>query len=425
MKKFALNTLVLSALWFTGGVVAKENIYGVGVDKQKVCPVMEKSLGQLFYVNVDGFGPNVIGAIHPDYIKLVKMLNIGGVVPQFGRKEPDTIQAATQALFSAPQQPLLIAINSAKIAYQGPTGNNNVSMGLGAGSGWMKSYQAKNSACFEQQTFLDAFLHKALGLNQTLGPTLDRNKHWGTQFKSDESLQRVVQKILNDHSTMGIKTTLKHFPYSPVSKTADSLNKDPVLARLGIFKRLAKNSDFILNSHLFNPNIDNKYVASLSREWVGLLKRDVGYQGLIIADAPLKLADKTTNRLTKGWLARHPKDDPKAVLVARAILAGNDMVMLQGVARDTIRLYEQVAQMACRNDPDGRLLQARIVDSYQRITKFKNNNRGVLSYRPKVDLGLINEVLGYKAQLAASSCSADEGNQFAFLQLKQRILEVR
>jgi hypothetical protein len=123
-------------------------------------------------------------------------------------------------------------------------------------------------------------------------------------------------------------------------------------------------------------------------------------------------------------LSRHPKDDPKAVFVARSILAGHDMVLLLGVARQTIDLYEQLAVMACRDDPDGRLLTARITDSHGRIERFKKRYRGALSYRPKVDKVLIDDVLAYKDKLNAASCAGGE-SQFEFLQLRQRVLEVR
>ncbi|NQZ10698.1 MAG: hypothetical protein HRT35_26400, partial [Algicola sp.] len=350
---------------------------------------------------------------------LVKLLNIGGVVPRFGSKNPAVIAASTDALFRAPQQPLLLGINKTQLTLTTALGEKSVTVGLDNAAGWRKNQpnkampESELKPCFEQHTFIDAFLYKVLGLNQALGPTIDQNPS-----------PKVVTSILNSYDNMGLKTTLKHYPFKPGS--AIGLSKSQVLDQLAIFKTLGKRSDFILATNAFNSYIDSKKIATLSREWIGLLKRDLGYKGLIIADsiATLRGDDKSLRQLSKGWLSRHPKDDPKAVFVARSILAGHDMVLLQGVARQTIDLYEQLSVMACRDDPDGRLLAARITDSYGRIVRFKKRYRGALSYRPKVDKALIDDVLAFNDKLNSSSCGAG-GNQFEFLQLKQRILEVR
>jgi hypothetical protein len=74
--------------WFSGVNASEVKPYGIALNSQKVCPAMRQTLGQLLYVTVDGFGPNGKQAIHPDYVKLVKLLNIGGVVPRFGSKNP-------------------------------------------------------------------------------------------------------------------------------------------------------------------------------------------------------------------------------------------------------------------------------------------------------------------------------------------------
>ncbi|MCJ8273042.1 MAG: hypothetical protein MJK04_27040, partial [Psychrosphaera sp.] len=377
---------------------------------------MQQTLGQLLYVTVDGFGPNVKQAIHPDYVKLVKLLNIGGVVPRFGSKNPAVIAASTEALFRAPKQPLLLGLSKTQLTLNTALGEKSITVGLDNVAGWHKSQPNKAipkfKACFEQHAFIDAFLFKALGLNQALGPMLDQNPS-----------VEVVSNILNSYDNMGLKTTLKYYPFKPDSMA--QLSKVQMLDKLAIFKKLGKRSDFILATNAFNRHIDSKKIATLSREWIGLLKRDLGYKGLIIADsiATLLADDKSLRQLSKGWLSRHPKDDPKAVFIARSILAGHDMVLLQGVARQTIDLYEQLAVMACRDDPDGRLLAARITDSYGRIERFKKRYRGALSYRPKVDKALIADVLAFKDKLNSSSCEAG-GNTFEFLQLKPRRWEV-
>jgi beta-glucosidase-like glycosyl hydrolase len=104
---------------------------------------------------------------------------------------------------------------------------------------------------------------------------------------------------------LAVKTPLKHYPFKPGSKSEWSkspLSKSQVLDKLAIFKTLGKRSDFILATNAFNPQIDSKKIATLSREWIGLLKRDLGYKGLVIADsiATLRSSDESLRELSKG-----------------------------------------------------------------------------------------------------------------------------
>ena len=118
--------------------------YGITLDSQKVCAAMQQTLGQLLYVTVDGFGPNVKQAIHPDYVKLVKLLNIGGVVPRFGSKNPAVIAASTEALFRAPKQPLLLGLSKTQLTLNTALGEKSITVGLDNVAGWHKS-QPKTS----------------------------------------------------------------------------------------------------------------------------------------------------------------------------------------------------------------------------------------------------------------------------------------
>lgn len=430
-----IRYLLLSVLFFNS-VATYANpskTYGITVDNQKVCPIVKDTLGQLLFITVDGYGLKTGQAIHPDYVKLVKLLNIGGVRPRFSRKDAQSIIEATDKLFKATPVPLFIGVDVEQMTFITPAGLQQTAIGLDAGGSWLRKEQTQNSECFEQHTFLDAFLHKMLGVNLILGPSVDQNKRWNSPYTKTEALAPVANKILNTHNLMGVKTALKHFPYTPVQfnwrkkSVRPHLKKAQVMKKLAIFKQLANRSDFVITSHLFNNQIDKQNIATLSNKWLNILREDIGFKGLVLSDATSKVRryDKTLGSFTNQWLAKHPDDDPVAVFAARTLLAGHDMVFVEGVARDTITMYEQLSVMACRDDIDGRRLQNSIAESYERISQYKKNNRGALSYRPKAAQALINDALSYNQKLNTRQCKNMHQDKFEFLQLKQRILEVR
>lgn len=403
---------------------ASAKSYGISQDPAKVCPAVQNQLGQLLVAGVDGFGQGVEQAIHPDYVKLVKLLGLGGVLPKFGKQDASLIFESTGALFGAADKPLLIGIENTTVAFKDGLETKLVGVGFGPGAGWLRHYQKANASCFAQQSFLDGFLHKALGLNYSLGPSIEFNRYSARLMEQNVDIKTAAQKLLRDYRYFAVKTTLRQYPYTAFSASLKSLQKSQVLDKLAIFKQLAANAEFLLTGELYNKNIDADNRVAFSKPWIQLLKNKVDYQGLVVGDAR-RFNAASLPSYVKKWLARHPQDDPRAAYVAGMILSGHDMLLLQGVARETISLFEDLSVMACREDDDGKRLQARIQTAFAAIEKFKKSNRGALSYRPKADPYLLKEVLAYKHQLDnLESCPAEQVNDSRFARIKQQILEV-
>jgi hypothetical protein len=78
------------------------------------CQKVEDQLGQIFYVNVDSF-QTVGHAVNPEYVRMVKDLNIGGVLPKFGLNTDLTMvrkaTAALQNIYCAPDSYVLLFQN--------------------------------------------------------------------------------------------------------------------------------------------------------------------------------------------------------------------------------------------------------------------------------------------------------------------------
>lgn len=347
------------------------------IDARKVCPEVQDRLGQLLYINVDGYGDGVKQAIHPAYINLVKLLNIGGVMPQFGKTDITLMQQSVAQLASATNLPLFIGGQHFKLEHSGAFGEQSQKVGFSQG-------QCANHSSKNQLELIDAFLFKTVGFNHWLGPRV------AAQLTPAQQQAQARFKYMSLFNTA-------HFPW----QTVDSSR--PILQ----------------TRHLLDKQY--KQMMTISRPWLRAIGDDTDFSGLILSDALVEA--KTDNgyvEYVQDWLVRHPNDDPKAVFAAKALMAGHNMVMLKGVARDTLKVYEGLGQIACRNDSDGTRLLYAIEESFHKISKFKRSNRGALSYRPKVEEKLIQDALDYKYRLTANSCKMPDKTEFSSLQ--QRIL---
>lgn len=364
------------------GALPKDAVsYAIRLDEKMRCPAVENQLGQLLYINVDGFGKGLEQAIHPDYIKLVKLLNIGGVVPQFGKRNIKAMFAATGELFDSTELPLLIGSEYLKIDYLGAFGQQRINAGNKAGR------------CDGQHDAMDSYLFKAVGINHWLGPS-------ATAQRNPQQAQAISM-----YAGMGIFSTLR----LPIPKD-NHIN--PI----------------VMTHHRVDKRIDKDNIVTLSRKWLRKFNDDTHFSGLLMTDAVHRATDGTAKSgdysvFAADWLKRHPQDQPKAVFVARALLAGHNMVYLQGVARDTLNIYQQLSMMACRDDVDGRRLQYAIAESFHKISQFKRAHRGALSYRPRMDEKLVQDVLDYKYRLGANQCLIDDKG--AYSSLRERIMLAR
>lgn len=159
----------------------------------------------------------------------------------------------------------------------------------------------------------------------------------------------------------GVCGSYKHFPghgntdgdthegFSYSTKTLDELWECELIP----FEQAIEDEvDFIMTGHLSLPNVTgNNVPASLSYEIVtGLLREEMGYEGLIITDA-----------LNMGAIANIYSSAQSCV---KAIQAGNDMVLMP---TDFVSAYQGVLE-AVKN---GEISEEQIYESVCRIVKKK------------------------------------------------------
>jgi beta-N-acetylhexosaminidase len=215
------------------------------------------------------------------------------------------------------------------------------------------------------------------GINWNLAPVVDVAVNpanpavvtLGRTFSSDP--ERVIahaKAFVTGMREAGILTSLKHFPghgssrqdshlgFTDVSETAE------LDVELAPYRALVHDgyADSIMTAHVFNRRLDPWHPATLSRFTIDrLLRRKLGYQGLVVSDD-----------LLMGAIIQHYGVAEAAV---QALGAGVDMVL---ISHNTIRHEPQAAMRALaeirRALGDGRLSRKRVEASLARIDRFRS-----------------------------------------------------
>ena len=315
---------------------------------------LKDRLGQLLYVNVDGFG-DTDRAVHPLYAKLVRDIQPGGILVHTRSRDARVIAQDIKALQEMAAQPLLVGMDY--LALEAPVSGAVFEIGLGFGSGVLGEFGHKlEPRCLEKLFYLQAVLHRALGINHALGPTIDKSRRNGFLNREPGQVVTPARSLLKSMKRFGLVTTLKHFPFTPDTynlhhETRDlGLSREQVQERIEIFRHLAPHADWIMTTHLLNHSIDNDALATFSVKWLAILKRDIGFKGPVISDALLMFRryPKTMDHMMNRWQAQFPlrKISPTGVFVYRALTAGHDMVILEGNSGQTRRVFDELLRMA-------------------------------------------------------------------------------
>ena len=214
----------------------------------------------------------------------------------------------------------------------------------------------------------------AVGVTLNLAPVLDLAVNPDNpviagverSFSADPDLVLAhATAFIEAHHAAGIRCAAKHFP-GQGSASADThrgvvdVTAEWTDTELAPFAALvdAGLPDAILTAHVFNANLDADHPATLSRPTVtGILRERLGYQGAVISDD-----------LQMGAIAQQYG---YAEAVALAIEAGVDLLLVANqivyepdVVERTLDIVEGLVR-------DGRIEEARIQASYERILALK------------------------------------------------------
>ncbi len=230
-----------------------------------------------------------------------------------------------------------------------------------------------NEGLVQDAGFVTGRLLTALGFNMNLAPVVDISNTNFTDFLGNRSFSD-QKEIVNKMSTAfskglidaGILPTAKHFPGHGGVRTDSHLKtpyKQITLTEL-LFNDLAPYKEMqnnripfaIMASHISYPLIDaSRKPASFSPLLLkNVLRQGLGFDGVLLTD-DIQMGGAKGNKMSIGERA------------VQAILAGNDLVMVGW----NHRVQAQAVQAVIQAVKKGRLSEARLNESLQRLIRYK------------------------------------------------------
>jgi beta-N-acetylhexosaminidase len=367
---------------------------------------LREAIGQLIIPWMPGAYTSTTGPEFEEYARYVEEAGVGGVSVSIGL--PHSYGAKLNALQARAKIPLLV---TSDFESGGPGMRINHSYALptllpqGGGTSFppTMAFGAIGEDRFTREyARITAVEARAVGVHLNFAPVLDVNSNPlnpvinTRSFGEDpEAVARLGAAYLAGARAGGILTTAKHFPGHGDTRT-DSHVELPVVdadrARLESlelipFRRAVEEGvDAVMTAHVAVPGLlgPDGPPATLSPYFLtGLLREDMGFQGLVLTDA-----------LRMGAISDGYGIGESSVL---ALEAGADILLAPG---DVWEVLDAVEASVI----SGRLSRARIDDSVGRILEMKA--RMGLHRNRSVNLDRIGEVVGAGAHLAFADTAA-------------------
>lgn len=339
---------------------------------------LEEKVGQLFLIRIESLGTDLtVAEVHhgskygtlewtEELTKALEHYPAGGFV-LFGKNisDPEQLWALTAAIEEASPCPALISIDEegGRVARIGNNQQFDVphyqSMEAIGASGDPSQAKAAGLA-------IGSYL-KEYGIHLDFAPVADVNTNpynvviGDRAFGSNpESVSQMVSAAIDGFHEAGIMTCIKHFPGH--GDTQDDTHAGSVVlnksweellsCELIPFMDALPDTDMVMVSHISLPNVTSDGLpASLSRELLeGKLRRELGYEGIIITDS-----------MAMGAITDHYTSAESAVL---ALQAGADIILMP---EDYRAAYEGVLQAV----QEGAITVERLDESVLRILELK------------------------------------------------------
>lgn len=213
-----------------------------------------------------------------------------------------------------------------------------------------------------------------VGVNINFAPLVDVNVNkvspvigsLGRSFSSNiDTVVSVAESFVKAHHSQNVYCSLKHFPghgsakadshkgFTDVSNTWTEKELEP-------YQRMINDSlcPMVMTAHVFNRNLDPIYPATLSKPTLDILRRDMNYDGLIISDDMMMMA-----------ITRHFGLEEA---LEKAINAGVDVLIFSNnIDHYNADIVPEVIETVIELVRDGKVLETRIDESYNRIMKVK------------------------------------------------------
>jgi len=343
-------------------------------------PGLDVKIGQMIMIGFRGL------AISDDHavVRDIRERHIGGVVlfdydvptRTYGRNIASVkqLEALTSSLQRQATIPLFIAVDQEGGKISRLKEKNGFPPTVSQKRLGMRDDLKKTS----QQAEVTAKTLAALGVNVNFVPVvdLDRNPDSPIIGKLERSFSpdpnvvtRHALAVIDAHRRYGVLTAPKHFPGhgSAAGDTHEGfvdVTGQWSAVELEPFRNLIRQgkADMIMTAHIFNGKLDPVWPATLSAETLsGLLRKDMGYDGVVISD----------DMQMKAIASRYGLK----TAIAQAILAGVDILLF---ANNSV-YEEDIAARAVTTIrtlvEKGDIPRDRIDASYRRIMKLKERLR--------------------------------------------------
>ncbi len=214
---------------------------------------------------------------------------------------------------------------------------------------------------------------KAAGFNLNLAPVVDLGfqpknpvvTRWGRAYgKTGAQAARYAGAFVKGHRQAGVLTALKHFPghgSTLVDSHARPVNLTPTWRKdeLTPFRLLARQGliDIVMSGHLSHAKLTGGLPATLSPRAVGLLRREVGFDGAVMTDDLDMKAIRSSYSLEEA--------------IMRAIAAGHDLILLSNSLKPDLELPQNVIRAVKDAVARGRIPPSHIERAAQRIARLK------------------------------------------------------
>lgn len=342
------------------------------IQQEQPFPVPEATLetmvGQMLLI---GFFGSEVGP-GTEIVEATRSGKIGGVVLFGGNvRGIDQMKALTSTLQAAASTPLFISLDQ----------EGGLVSRLGSWAGLSSNHSAQylgelnNLNLTREQALSTAGVLHDLGVNMNLAPVVDLNLNvWnpvigGVRRAYSRNPDRVFEQaktVIDAHREKGVVCTLKHFPghgssdgdthlgFVDVTDSWQEIELSPYIQLMA-----AQEVDAIMSAHIFNARLDPDFPATLSHKVItGLLREQMGYQGVIISD------DMRMRAISDIY---EPAD-----AVLRAVEAGIDIIAISNnIAGKRPISPTEAYQILLDHVGTGLIPRERIVQSYNRIMRLK------------------------------------------------------
>jgi beta-glucosidase-like glycosyl hydrolase/CubicO group peptidase (beta-lactamase class C family) len=329
---------------------------------------LEEKIAQLLIIRVNSTDDE---QYNKELVKLVARVQPGGVC--FFKGNPTPEARLTKRLQDVSNVPLFVAIDGE----WGPAMRLDScvafprQMTLGALS-------EENDSLIYQMGLEVAEQCKAVGINLNFAPCIDINNNSRNPVINSRSFGENRDKVcrkatlyMHGMQDGGIVTSLKHFPGHGDTESDSHLSLPTIrknrieLDEMELYpyrQLINENPDMVMVGHLNIPALDStaQSVSSLSYPIVSqLLKKELGYNGLIITDGMEMKGVRNQNRF-------------EGDVEIRALLAGVDVLLLPGETDSVIAAIKKAVE-------EGVIPEELINERCLRVLQFKES-RGITNY---------------------------------------------